>query len=208
MEGHEVNELQKLTNRAAEDEDKSKSYISVKLNVMSVAFHNIECSRLPPDSGTGDKHDAVTSDDTQYKWVPFPCGTFVEICIDAFFVLGQDRTKKFLDIGCGIGTKVMLADVLFDAHGFDINEEYLNLANQIGCKRTFIQDAMSYEGYDEYDFLYFYRPFKDDTLEREFEERVYQKMKSGALLAPMHSVVNWRELSGMNRVGERLFQKE
>lgn len=197
MEGKEVNELQKLENRASENECKSDGYISVKLNILTVAFHNIESSHLSDPKKSEKIHD----------WVPFPCGSFVDMCLDAFFMMGQDSSKKFLDIGCGIGTKVMLADVVFDAYGFDLNEEYLNLAKQIGCKKVWKQDAFVYDNYKEFDFVYFYAPFKDESLELEFETRVYQQMKPGSLLAPMHSVVNWNIQPNVKQVGRWLYQK-
>jgi SAM-dependent methyltransferase len=197
MEGKEVNRLQKLENRAEEDEDKGEVYSSLKLNVMSVALHNIECSHLPSEPEDGDKHD----------WIPFPCGSFVDMCLDAFFALGQDRNKKFLDIGCGIGTKVMLADVLFDSYGFDINKDYTRLARQIGCKNVWYQDAMTFEGYGEYDLLYFYRPFKDNVLEDRLETNVYQQMKEGSFIAPMHTAIDWSELPGMKQQSRWIYQK-
>lgn len=198
MEGREVNELQKLENRGEEDKQKTDGNLSVKLSVFSVAIHNMECSRLPPEPDVGD----------QYSWVPFPCNNFVDLLIDAFFVTGQDRSKTFLEIGCGIGTKVMLADVLFDASGFDIEEEYLDTARKIGCKKVFAADAMDFEGYGDYDVLYYYAPFKEEVLQKRFENRLYAQMKPGQVLAPMHTMTMWHRYNDMTPHGRYLFVKE
>tara|TARA_Y100000034_G_scaffold129783_1_gene186909 strand:+ start:443 stop:1054 length:612 start_codon:yes stop_codon:yes gene_type:complete len=203
MEGKEANRLQDTANRAEQDEGHSKEYLSVKLNVMSVALHNIECSHLPPEPDDPDEED-------RHRWVPFPCGSFVDACIEAFYLSGGEvKAKKFLDIGCGIGTKVMLADVLFDAHGLELNEEYLRVADLIGCRNVWQADAMEYVEYGDYDILYFYAPFREDILQNRFERHVYQHMSPGTILIPMHTMTMWStRWPDMKKVGSFCFQKE
>lgn len=199
MEGLEVNEIQKIENRGEEDKNKTDVNLSVKLSIFSVAVHNIECSHLSKPDDVGDNH----------KWIPFPCNNFVDLVIDAYFATDQDRNKKFLDIGCGIGTKVMLADAIFVASGFDIEEEYLDVARKIGCKDVFHADALEFEGYGDYDILYFYAPFKDGMLQRRFEDRLYEQMRPGQVLAPMHTITRWHEEhDDMKPLGRYLFVKD
>lgn len=198
MDGKDVNELQNLENRGKEDEGKSAGHLSAKLTIMSVALHNMECAHLPPEPDTGER----------YSWIPFPCNNFVDLILEGFFLSGQDRSKMFLEIGCGIGTKVMLADVLFEAHGFDVVEEYLELARRLGCKRVFQSDMMLYENFSDFDLLYFYAGSKEVELQREFENRIHQQMKVGALLAPMHTSMNWNKMPGMKKAGNFWYIKE
>ena len=204
MEGREVNELQDIKNRAEQDEGHSKEYMSVKLNVMSVALHNIECSHLEDDP------DSPEDKDQKHKWIPFPCGSFIDACLEAFFLTGGVvKTKTFLDIGCGIGTKVMLADVLFDAHGLELSEEYLKVAKLIGCRNVWQEDAMEYENYGDYDILYFYCPFRDEFSQVKFEKFIYSQMKSGAILIPMHTMTVWKtRYEDIKQVGKYCYQKE
>lgn len=202
MQGSEVNQLQSTENRAGEDEGHSPEYLSVKLNIMHVALHNIECSHLPPEPDDPDEED-------RHRWVPFPCGSFVDACLEAFYLTGGVvKSKKFLDIGCGIGTKVMLADVLFDASGFELNEEYLKVAKLIGCRDVWQGDALEFEKYGDYDILYFYCPFRDDMLQVKFERHVYKHMRKGAILIPMHTMTMWAERwPDMEKVGRFCFRK-
>jgi len=203
MEASEVNKLQDIGNRASQDEGRSQGYLNIKQSVMNVALHNIECSHLHSDPDAPDEEN-------RHRWVPFPCGSFVDACIEAFYLTGGVvKSKKFLDIGCGIGTKVMLADVFFDAHGLELKEEYLSVAKIIGCRNVWQADAMEYEGYGDYDILYFYCPFRDDALESNFEKHVYRHMKPGTVLLPMHTVTKWdSRWSDMKKIGDFCYQKE
>ena len=196
MQGHEVNELHRPENKAKENEDRSLAYLQVKLNVFNVAFHKIEEASLPP---AGD--DQIT-----YGWVPFPSGAFVDMLLEGFFLLKQDRTKRFLDVGSGIGTKLMLASVLFDAHGIELFDEYIYQSELLGCKNVIKADALKFDGYGEFDFLYFYRPFRSDQVQKEFESRLAEKMRPGALLAPMHTLTDWSY--GYEQVSQYLWRKK
>lgn len=181
MQGHEVNELHLPENRAKENEERGLPYLQVKLNVFNVAFHKIEEASLP---SAGD-------DRTTYGWIPFPSGAFVDMLLESFFLLKQDRTKKFLDVGSGIGTKLMLASVLFDAHGIELSDEYIYQSELLGCKNVIKADALQFDRYGEFDLVYFYRPFRSDQMQKDFEARLGEMMKPGALLAPMHTLADW-----------------
>lgn len=196
MEGHEVNELHKPENRAAENDERSLAYLKVKLNVFNVAFHKIEEASLPP---AGD-------DSATYGWVPFPTGAFVDMLLEAFSVLGKGLGAKFLDVGSGIGTKLMLASVLFDAHGIELDEDYIRRSVALGCKNVSCDDALDFARYGEYDLIYFYRPFRSDQMQRVFESKVAKDMRPGALLAPMHSLTKWDE-AGFERAGQFVWRK-
>lgn len=196
MQGHEVNELHRPESRAKENDERSLAYLQVKLNVFNVAFHKIEEASLPP---AGDER--IT-----YGWVPFPSGAFVDMLLESFFLLRQDRTKKFLDVGSGIGTKLMLASVLFDAHGIELFDEYIYQSELLGCKNVIKADALQFDGYGDFDLVYFYRPFRSDDVQKDFEVRLAEKMRPGALLAPMHTLSDWSEQ--YERVGQYVWRKK
>lgn len=198
MRGDAVNELMKAENRAAIDELKDKDTLLVKLHVFDIAFHNLECLNM----------DQTHVDGNFYKFIPFPCGSFVDLILDAFVILGQDRSKKFLDIGCGMGSKVWLAAPIFDAYGIDYNEDYIRKSNQLGCNRVGLANAFNFDKYHEFDVLYYYRPIEEEKLYLQFEELVHKSMKPGALVAPMHNEYNWESASDMEQMGKFLFRKK
>jgi len=181
MRGNEVNELMKPEALANQDENKSLPFLKTKLHVFNLSFHNFETTFLK----------AVSEQSDNYDFIPFPSGAFVDMLIEASIYFQLDRTKKFLDIGCGPGTKVMLANVLFDAHGIEIKQSSVRMANRLGLKNVSQGDALKYDNYGDFDLLYFYRPFKNDPLQHALEERIFEQMKPGALCAPMHMVMDW-----------------
>lgn len=196
MKGNEVNELLKPESLITQDDNNNPALISTKLHVFNVAFHNLEAAFLR-DIGDQDKN---------YDFIPFPCGAFVEMLIEASLYFKMDRTKKFLDIGAGPGSKVMLAQVLFDAYGLELKSNLVEMANRLGLKNVFRGDALKYEDYGDYDLLYFYRPFKSDPLQLALEEKIFDQMKPGAMIAPMHTVMDWDKKA--KRMSKYLYLKE
>jgi len=174
-----------MSARATLDENKSREQLAIKLMVFDVAFHNLEAAQMEhPEAAQNIK-------DGRFTFVPFPCGFFVDTLLDAFFYLGQDRSKKFLDVGCGLGTKVMLASSLFDAYGIDCDERYVTTANSININRVGLADALTFDRYDQFDFIYYYRPIKDSEKYRDLEMKIHKEMKPGAIVAPMHTEYDW-----------------
>lgn len=197
MNGSDVNFLMNPENRATLDEAKSKDELFLKLTVFNVAFHNFEASQMDLEAIKGDN----------YAFVPFPCGAFVDLITEAFSILGSDTSKKFLDIGCGIGTKVILACPLFDSYGIEYDEKYCEKAKSLGINRVGLVDAMLFDKYDQFDLLYYYRPMHDSVKYREFESKVHAEMKPGALVAPMHTEYDWDNCEDMERLSKFLYRK-
>jgi SAM-dependent methyltransferase len=198
MNGNDVNFLMSPENRATLDEEKSKDQLLLKLTVFNVAFHNFEASQMDLEAIKGDN----------YAFVPFPSGAFVDLLTEAFVILGSDTSKKFLDIGCGIGTKVILACSLFDSYGIEYDESYCEKAKLLGINRVGLVDAMLFDRYDQFDLLYYYRPIHDSAKYREFESKVHAEMKPGSLVAPMHSEYDWDNCGDMERLSKFLYRKK
>ncbi len=98
------------------------------------------------------------------------------------------EVPKFLDVGCGPGTKMAIAEKLFGfyVHGIEIDAGMaFDAATRLAATDAHIEqgDAMHFEGYDGFDLIWLYRPFRDEALERELEQRVIDAMKPGAILA-------------------------
>lgn len=185
MNGQEVAAIMDVEARASLDGNKSREQLLIKLNVFDIAFHNFEAVQM--------EHEETKENikDGRFSFVPFPCGFFVDLLLDIFFLLGQDRSKKFLDVGCGLGSKVMLASVLFDAYGIEYDERQVSIANNLNIKRVGKADGMTFDKYDEFDVIYYFRPIHDKEQYKLFETNIHQKMKPGALVVPMHTEYNW-----------------
>lgn len=197
MNGSEVNALMPLESRAALDENKTKEQLLLKINSFDVAFHNMEAAQIDEPA-----------DADLFACIPFPCGAFVDLIHEAFFALNQDKSKKFLDVGCGIGTKVILACSLFDAYGIDCEKKYVDKANLLGLNRVGHADALVFDKYDIFDVVYYYRPIKNSDKYRLFEQKIHKEVKPGTIVAPMHTEYEWDKVSDMERISQFLYRKK
>lgn len=95
---------------------------------------------------------------------------------------------KFLDIGCGFGTKVLFADALgFDAWGIECNKKYADIAKRITFYWKIKKgNALNYKKYNEYDILYFYEPMKSNKIDK-FYKKVLNNAKSPSII--VHSTL-------------------
>jgi SAM-dependent methyltransferase len=116
-----------------------------------------------------------------------------------------DKEKhKFIDVGCGIGTKVALASELFDAHGIELDKSYAKIARKLTKKKQFynfgrydskeennprikITDALQYPDYDKFDVIYFFRPLNKVEMEVTLELKIFRDVKKNTLIIPIYS---------------------
>lgn len=117
---------------------------------------------------------------------------FVEYAHGAYrLCLAQRRALpvRFLDVGCGGGTKVIMASSFFgQTDGLEYDEGYFQSAQatfaQIGPANSQIihGDALKFENYIDYNVIYFYRPIADPVHRLEMEDRITQNAKKGTIL--------------------------
>jgi SAM-dependent methyltransferase len=122
-----------------------------------------------------------------YEYIPFNLESFIKQIKVAYKLAKRGNTEpQFLDIGCGIGTKVMIARTFFAiSHGVEISKEYYDIAKKLTnyCNAyVFHEDALKFKNYHEYDVLYYYCPIADYNKQRELEKLVCECMKPGAIL--------------------------
>ena len=160
----------------------------IKSQALALAFNQIERANF------------TKSDETNHGFIPFPCQTFMDMIIEAYVHLGQIRGKKFLEVGCGIGTKVLLAQVFFDGHGIEFDRT-IEKASVLGVKNLTQADCLAYDKYGEYDFLYFFRPIRAAEKQIEFEHRIHDQMKSGAVIAPIYTELDWNQFEDLTKLG-------
>ena len=116
---------------------------------------------------------------TYLGWMPFSWPDFVALVAEALPEVTGDR---FLDIGCGVGSKMLLAEEIFglNVRGVERVPEYVKEARQRGLIVT-EADALGWDGYGEYDLVFFNRPFYDQDLQGQLEAQVWADMKPGAV---------------------------
>lgn len=90
---------------------------------------------------------------------------------------------KFLDIGCGIGNIVLLANAVgFSAYGLEYNRKIYRAAKQLCKYGMYISngDMRKFRHYKDYDVLYYYQPMNDADEMEKFSRQLAEAMKPGA----------------------------
>lgn len=126
----------------------------------------------------GNRHD-----DKYLPWMPFQPANFIAMIAECMTYASGFR---FLDVGCGIGSKLALATTVFglQADGVEVDSVMAAEACKWRCGNVIPQDALDVPGlYADYDIIWLYRPFRDRKCEEQLEKLVRENMKPGAILA-------------------------
>ena len=96
----------------------------------------------------------------------------------------KDKNFSFIDIGCGIGNILLIAEqFFFDVYGIEKDQYPFQLATElIGKDRVWQEDIWQYDDYDKFDVVYYFRPLPDAGPQTRFEHLVEDKIKKGAIL--------------------------
>ncbi|HEU0223082.1 MAG TPA: hypothetical protein VFR34_12845 [Paracoccaceae bacterium] len=126
-----------------------------------------------------------------YSDIRLPPSRFLAHAHAAWRILaasGRLEGARFLDVGCGSGSKVLLASRLFAAaDGLEFDPGYVAAARRIlgtiHAPRTGIiqGDALTFEAYDRYEVIYFYRPMSDPAKLARLEERIAGSARPGTV---------------------------
>lgn len=102
---------------------------------------------------------------------------------------GQTARMRFLDVGCGGGLKVLSALRYFkEADGLDFQQSYVDIAQALlegagaTASNAFHADALTFDGYGDYDVIYFYRPIRDQEKIIEMERQIVDQVSEGTIL--------------------------
>lgn len=126
-----------------------------------------------------------------FGWAPYDLEEFARL-LDA--AVGASRGPAFLDAGCGIGTKCLLAaERGLKAHGIDRVPAYVERAVQLGVSAE-VADVRGWPRYGEFDIVYASHPLRPSA-EAPFEEWLHEQMAPGAVLLTLRGCVTprgWR----------------
>jgi hypothetical protein len=124
----------------------------------------------------GQKPDPVNN-----SWAPFQMADFISIMAECVAV---SEGNSFLDVGSGIGTKLAVACDLFglESCGIEVDQVMVEHADDSG-RVTLTCDALAYEGYGDHDIIWLYRPYRDSLAQAKLEHKIYEEMKTGAIVA-------------------------
>ncbi len=115
-----------------------------------------------------------------FGYDPLPVALFLDGLLSAeTYVAG----RRFLDVGCGIGTKLVLMSAYgWNVAGIDRYEPYLEVAAEL-CPEADLRlaDLRDVESFDA-DLVYMYRPGVSEQHAREFETHVIERLTSGTVL--------------------------
>lgn len=125
----------------------------------------------------------------------------------------QTAEMRFLDVGCGGGLKVLAALRYFkDADGLDFQQSYIDTARGLleranaHSANAFQADALTFDGYSDYEVIYFYRPIRDQDKIIEMERRIVDLAAPGTLLIAPYSGFDCRyEDLGCGRVAGAVY---
>jgi hypothetical protein len=144
-----------------------------------------------------EKQDSVSAEKGHFKDIPLLMSVFNDHMMAAYRVcLAQERKRpvRFLDVGCGGGTKVLSASEYFGhADGLEFDPSYVHAARTLFSNirydigEVFQADALVFDRYDAYDVVYFYRPISNPDLMIQLERRICESVKPGTVLIAPYS---------------------
>lgn len=127
----------------------------------------------------------AASNSPRLGWMPYQLADFTAIMVDC---VQSAYGTRFLDVGCGPGTKMAVASLLFG-----LKTDGIEFDTAMALKAAFVNregnicngDALYWDDgwYGDYDIIWLYRPFRDANLEKRLEDRIRFEMKPGAILA-------------------------
>jgi len=98
---------------------------------------------------------------------------------------------SFLEVGCGIGIKLLIARYYFiDSFGcvtgcykgIEIDKESTEIARTLTPFEIYNIDALKFKDYDKFNIIYYYAPICDKVKEKKLERLIEQSVKPGTII--------------------------
>lgn len=96
----------------------------------------------------------------------------------------QIKSPSFIDIGCGIGNVILVAEQMeFEVFGIEKDPYPYKIARKLmGEEKVAPEDIWNYKKFGDFDVIYYFRPFHDGKLQRKFEHMIEDTLKTGGVL--------------------------
>jgi SAM-dependent methyltransferase len=122
--------------------------------------------------------------DNSYQYCQTPLDFFCEALNIIEKKEGNLNNKKFLDIGCGLGTLCEIARMKgLIAEGIEINPILYNISKQLFPDiKIHEMNIMNFNNYNEFDIIYYWLPFRNPKLLMEFKEKVENNIRIGSYI--------------------------
>ncbi|MBT8144397.1 MAG: class I SAM-dependent methyltransferase [Gammaproteobacteria bacterium] len=138
------------------------------------------------------EQDAQAEGHGCYPDVGLPQSRFLRHLHAAYRVLLVQRRglpKRFIDIGCGGGLKVLSAARFFDeAAGLEYDLGYVKSARELlrlddhGMTEVIHGDALAFDDYGRFDVIYFFKPMNSPEKLEDLERRIIERSRPGTVL--------------------------
>lgn len=131
--------------------------------------------------------DKMTRDNNgAYPYIPLGIEQFLvelEAAMGLLDTADYTNGKSFIDVGCGVGTKVAFANAYgFKATGVEINLEYVKVARTLLPDLSIIHMDARELDYSSFDVIYFYCPMHNHEFELALEKQIYTTAKKGVII--------------------------
>lgn len=112
-----------------------------------------------------------------HRSIPYSPTRFAE-------VFQQFEPCRFLDVGCGLGSKLLQAQMFgfTDITGLEIFTPYADFARQLTGMTIINVDAFKFDRYDEFDLVYMWWPRVEDEDQANLERFVESRMRPGSTI--------------------------
>jgi len=120
-----------------------------------------------------------------YAYLPFSHMTFFKGLKKILEEQGKKpKDVRFLDVGCGMGTKLILAQILKigTVHGIEVNKNYAKIAQRLQGVTIHQMDAIKFKNYGQYDVIYLYHPIQNEKKSVGLDRLVRTEMNEDAVL--------------------------
>lgn len=127
----------------------------------------------------------------EFSWNPYDIDDFRYLLTVA---MRYAPNRRFLDAGCGIGTKCLIAASLgLAAEGAERVPAYIDRARGWGIT-VHEADLLEWDGYAGYGIVYLNHPLHREDREAQFEQQLGDRLAAGTVLVKVNT--NWPPPSG------------